>query len=262
MAEIDVADVVVKNIVDKVPIYIKDVIADWQFFALLMATIAFVYLKPQIFYTYDFYSNCFRNKKGCCNTKSFISPPRPWVYRLLSWLLDAFQVIAIITYIYNQRFPTPGTGEVDYFDGIIAVFITIIILKYIYLELFFNYHQHLAPLGLAMVGSFLIWVANLVLVILFGLRATGVNAVIWVSFTFQFIIFLFSTLACGWTCYIFKCFYCKAHKCICWNKHFPGEITPHYHQPRHHPHHPHHSIPREGEQMMTFIDQQQHQQQQ
>lgn len=231
MDDIDVTDVVVKKVLENTPISMAEVISDWTFFILVVAVIAFTYLKPQIFYAVDFYSNCFRNKKGCCNSSSLLSPPRPFFYKVMSYLMDAMQCIAIISYIYNIRSPAPG-GETDYYVSIESLYIILIIMKYLWIDVFFNHHHHMGALGLSMVMGFFIWILNLVLVILFGIRATA-NSIVWVSFAFQLIILFWTTGLFGWNCYIFKCFWCKLHRCVCHKRHLPLPLP----QPHHHHHH-------------------------
>jgi len=211
---------VVNTIKDAGKVYVKDTITDWEFYILLFAVTAFVYIRPQIFYSIDFYNTCFRNIKGWCGR--LLTPPRTAFYRWIEWIMNALQVIAIVNYIYNLRLPPPG-GDYDYYVSILALFFALIALKYIYVELFFNYHHHLSALGLAMVDGLVIWIICLVLVILFAVRAVQTVQIIWMSFVFQLIILLWDTAMFGWTCYIFRCFYCKIYKCACHFRHHPEE---------------------------------------
>jgi hypothetical protein len=200
---------------------VTDYITTLLFYVLIMASTALVFLRPQIRSPDDFYNHCFSKLRGLCR---WLSPPRPAFYFWIEAIMNVLQVVAIVNFLWNLMIPAPGSDS-DYYVTIFSFFMVLMIFKYLYTVCFFNYHHHCIPLGFCIVWALGGAISSVVLMGLFGTRASqsGVT-IIWMSFAFQLFISLWYIALFGWTCYVFYCFcFCKV-PCVCHKKHEAAEV--------------------------------------
>lgn len=196
----------------------QEVVTDWQFFTLIVATLAFVFIQPQIYGVEEFYKSCFHRKNKNPDTgkrevhNSRIGPPR-WVWFDFWWnVVHACLSISIILYVWNYKFPSTSEDQ-DKYATIEYFFIVMIILEKIWRKLFWNWHYSSWAQVLACIIMGVICLFILGMGIAFAIVGNGTA---WVGFAlFLFVALPWYLLVFGWNIYICICYWKKTASCRC-----------------------------------------------
>jgi hypothetical protein len=189
---------------------IQSTITDWIFYIFVIAAISFVFFQPQIFGSREFYKNCFKKKKKRSIWVTRLGAPSSGWFTFIWLLLHTCEVIAIIVYAYNFRFPAT-TEDANKFIAVLSLFIGQVLMQKLWVILFFNYHHITIILLFSCLIAFILIFSSLTLVILFGI----IGGLAWPAFGLMFIFPIWFTVAFGWNCWIAKCLIQETNHCVC-----------------------------------------------
>ena len=198
-------------------LYQVNFITDISFYILLIATVVFVWIKPNTLIRTDFYRKCFATfrkgidvESGCCH----VGPPRLWVFTVIWYLMNTMITIGGVLYAWGYRHPVTST-DTNYYLSIIYLFFVFCCFKYIWHELFWNYHHYKHAFGISVIICILLTGIALTLTILYALQHAIVSAVMFAIVT----VWLLCVLC--WNAFIFYC-YCKKPElwCECHRQHY------------------------------------------
>jgi len=146
----------------------------------------------------------------CCH----MGPPRPWVFTVICYCVNIMITAAGVYYTWNFRHPV-SHHQKNYYESIIYLFFAFCCLKYLWHELFCNYHHYKYAFALSVAVCMLLTFIGLALTVLYGLQHAIVSSVLFAIIT---IWFFFKTC---WNAYIFYC-YCKKSElwCDCHHQHY------------------------------------------